>query len=193
MTREELKILLDAHTDSDFVDETLARRPWIFDTDAAYETWRQLVATELAVERQSIRIVGSGATGFSLSPLKPGRAFRMVSSSNASSSDIDVALIYPALFEEAWNTILMFDRQRRLGGTESSRSKTRLDVYWGLVGQYSLPQNTNPARQILTAISVARRQPPLRGYPVRCRVYKGRLLTADSKLVPKSRVRYGRF
>ena len=48
----------------------------------------------------------------------------------------------------------------------------RVDVYWGVVGQRSLPSNTGPARQVLTAVSVATRTPPIRGHIVRCRIYR---------------------
>jgi len=53
-----------------------------------------------------------------------------------------------------------------------TRSKIRIDIYWGLVGQQSLPRNTEPARMLLTAMSVAGRLPPLRGYRIRSRVYR---------------------
>ena len=120
----------------------------------------------------SVLIVGSAATGFSLSPLKPGRSFRQLPSASGQTSDIDVALVDTKLFSTAWDTIISLDRSGRLGVRGDAKSKIRLDVYWGLVGQYSVPHNTDAARRIRSAMTVAARVPPLRGYPVRCRVYR---------------------
>lgn len=173
MTKDELRNLIGRYADVEFVDqEIFARRPWIFAEDEAYSAWQASVATELALGPKSIRIVGSAATGFSLSPLKPGRPFRTAPDAFGRTSDIDIALIDPNLFAEAWNTIVSFDRVRGLGKMGEDLKKIRVDVYWGLVAQYSVPRNTNPARKFSTAIMVIGRRPPLRGYVVRCRVYR---------------------
>jgi hypothetical protein len=173
MTRDELRSLLNSQTDSEFVEhEILNRRPWIFDTDEAYRSWRVIVSSELGLGPDHVRIVGSAATGFSLSPLKPGRPFRQLPGVQGQTSDIDIALIDTNLFATAWDIIVSFDRARRLGLSEDARAKVRLDVYWGLVGQYSLPPNTDPARRVRTVRAAAGRMPPLRGYPIRCRVYR---------------------
>lgn len=172
MTVEELRSWLAARTDEECIDrEILGRRPWIFPADEPYNAWRNSVASVLNVSTDGIRIVGSAATGFSLSPLKPGRPFRpLPSTTNA--SDIDVALVAPLLFTEAWNVVVEFDRNRRLGSTEDGRAKIRLDIYAGLVAHYSIPVNTDPARTALAALAVAGRQPPLRGHQIRCRIYR---------------------
>ena len=146
--------------------------PWIFDADDRYDAWRRYVAAAIAVDPDAIRIVGSAAIGFSLSPWKPGRPFRRTSSLGTEASDIDIALIDPNLFSAAWDTIVRLDRERRLGGTDESRNSIRVDVYWGLVGQQRVPRNTEAARVLLTAMSVAGRLPPLRGYRIRSRVYR---------------------
>jgi hypothetical protein len=173
LTRDELKALLNERSDTDFVDrELLGRRPWIFDSDASFITWRGTIAAELGCPPDTVCIVGSAATGYSLSPLKPGRPFRPTSDPGAPSSDIDLALVDAGLFTAAWDVIVLHDRARRLGGSDDARSRTRLDMYWGVVGHRSVPVNTDPARRILTAISAVGRLPPLRGLPVRCRVYR---------------------
>jgi len=173
MTTEELAALLTAQTDIDF-DEThlLGRRPWIFDTDKTYDEWGVAVARALLVDPISVQIVGSAATGYSLSPLKPGRPFRPSGSSVASVSDIDIAVIDTDLFAVAWDTILRLDRTHRLRGSHDTRLKMRVDVYWGVIGQQSLPPGTDPARSLLRAMAVAGRAPPLRGYRVRSRLYR---------------------
>jgi len=172
MTEDQLRSLLNTQTDDEFVDRALlSGRPWIFSTDEIYHTWQQSVSAELALQPENVRIVGSAATGFSLSPLKPGRSFQSVTT-RGRASDIDVALIDQGLFADAWNLILVTDRRRLLGGTGEARSKIREDIYWGVVGQKSVPSNTIIARRLLTAMSAAGRLPPLRGYQIRCRVYR---------------------
>lgn len=173
MTIDELRVLLDAYSEAEFVDnQLLLRRPWIFETDDIYDTWRRSVAATLGIVSENVRIVGSAATGFSLSPLKPGRPFRRTSSLDRAPSDIDVAVIDPSLFDLSWNTIVLFDRRRSLGGTDEGRNRIRVNVYWGLVGQRDLPWNTEPARVLLQAMVTAQRSAPIRGHQVRGRIYR---------------------
>jgi len=173
MTVEELAALLASHTDAEFVDAQLPdRRPWIFNGDAQYEGWRSRVSDALGVQEQDLIIVGSAATGYSLSPLKPGRPFRHAVAPSGSASDIDIAIIDSDLFIMAWNEILRRDRMRTLGGTEDSRDKIRFDIYHGGIGQQTLPRNTEPARAVRSAMAIAGRSPPLRGYQLRSRVYR---------------------
>jgi len=175
MTREDLRLLLGVRADSDFVEhEILGRRPWIFAADEPYRRWRESVGSSLGLARESVWIVGSAATGYSLSPYKPGRPFRALGGpeeTTAETSDIDIAIVAPELFLLAWETILSFDRKRLLGGAEY-RGKIRLDVYWGLVGSKTIPRNTGPARSVMTAMAAAGRIPPIRGYPLTCRIYR---------------------
>ena len=76
------------------------------------------------------------------------------------------------LFTMTWDAVVLSDRGRRLGGTVEARDRIRLDVYWGLIANRSVPLNTDPARRILTVLSVAGRVPPVRGRTIRCRVYR---------------------
>ncbi len=173
MTVQELIARLDAQTEAEFIDlQLLGRRPWIFNADGPYDAWRTVVSQVLGMSADGIRIVGSAATGYSLSPLKPGRPFRESTALGEPPSDIDIALINPGLFTAAWNEILGRDRTRSLGGSDDSRDKIRFDIYHGLIAQQVLPRNTEPARTLLTAMSIAGRSPPLRGYRVRSRLYR---------------------
>lgn len=106
MTRAELRAALNSCGDGEFVDrEVLGRCPWIFETVETYRAWQASVASEVAVGSEDVCIVGSAATGYSLSPLKPGRAFRRLSASGEQTSDIDIALIAPNLFMVAWEAV----------------------------------------------------------------------------------------
>jgi hypothetical protein len=100
--------------------------------------WCGAIDAVLNIGANGIHIVGSAATGYSLSPLKPGRPFRKPGVSGPA-SDIDVALVNQGLFDHAWETILTHDRSRRLQMSYDARAKTRTDVYWGVVAQKSLP------------------------------------------------------
>jgi hypothetical protein len=174
MNTEELKNFIRGRKTDEFVDtEVLNRRPWIFATDAQHDQWCRSVAEALNVDPADIRIVGSAATGYSLSPYKAGRPFRNLAE-RGRTSDIDLAITSDDLFEDAWNTIVTRDRGRTLSMTGDQRDKMRTDVYWGLVAQKSLPGNTDSARRLLTALARATVVPPIRGYLVRCRIYRRR-------------------
>jgi hypothetical protein len=170
---EALTALLASRTDVEIVDSNLlSNRPWIFNDESAYHTWRSLVAKELKVPAENVWIVGSAALGYSLSPYKPGRPFQIGGGTQSVSSDIDIAFVDTELFTDAWNIIVQFDRTRALSSAEDTRTRIRTDVYWGLVSQHSLPTNTGPARRVLTAVGIAGRTRPLRGHQIRCRVYR---------------------
>jgi hypothetical protein len=155
MTREQLRDLLADTADLDFVCRNLlGRRPWIFDSDEKYHTWRETLASGLNLQTRNIVVVGSAATGFCLSPLKPGRPFRHLNNP-VGASDIDIAFIDDALFTQGWNIILSFDRTRQLRLVEDAREKLRVDIYWGLVANRSIPKNTDSSRFLLTALAVA--------------------------------------
>jgi hypothetical protein len=171
MTQEELRQLIQGRKNDEFVDtELLNRRPWIFADDAEHDRWRKSVADVLNASARHICIVGSAATGYSLSPLKAGRSFRDLTNSRA--SDIDLAIVNEPLFEEAWNTIVALDRRIALRLPAPERDKMRTDVYWGLVAQRALPGNTDTARRLLLATARAGIAPPIRGYQIRCRIYR---------------------
>jgi hypothetical protein len=175
MTKQELRDLLANRSDLDFVRrDVFGRRPWIFDSDESYNLWRETIASELRLDGNNILVVGSAATGFSLSPLKPGRPFRSLNDPSGGASDVDMVILNENLFTRAWDIIVSFDRGRRLGFGEDSRAKIRLDVYWGLVATWSIPENTDPARSVLTALSTAGRIPPIRGHMITCRLYRRR-------------------
>ncbi|MBZ4487416.1 hypothetical protein LQ938_01160 [Microbacterium sp. cx-55] len=78
----------------------LDRLPHVFASREQYTAWRTVLGRGLGVDPLCIVVVGSGAVGFSLSPReeKRFRAFH-------GESDIDVAIISPTHFEEAWRNI----------------------------------------------------------------------------------------
>ncbi|MDG4785459.1 hypothetical protein O7626_05845 [Micromonospora sp. WMMD1102] len=63
-----------------------------------YIKWRHLVASELGVDPMAVQLVGSARLGYSLNPRKNFRKFH-------ASSDLDIAVISPELFDRAWSEL----------------------------------------------------------------------------------------
>jgi predicted nucleotidyltransferase len=180
-----LKTIERASSLTEFVEKNLLSRvPWIFSEDeVAYREWRDAVAREAKVSADGIYIVGSAATGYSLSPLKPGRGFRVLAANRTSSSDVDVAVVDPLLFEGAWETIVRLDRIRGLGrplskGVESARidrDRMRLNVYWGTISQVYAVLGTTTSRILRSLKAATTRRAPFVGYEINVRIYRRRL------------------
>lgn len=97
MTKYEFKRMLKESAPDDFVAARIIEAlPHAFcDELDAFRIWRRRLAALLEVDPACLIVVGSGATGFSLNPGKNFQAF-------GPSSDIDVAVISPYHFENAW-------------------------------------------------------------------------------------------
>src|SRR6266403_2948499 len=113
-----LKAITNSSSLRDVVEvNILSGVPWIFQGDTVlFTAWRTAVAKEVGVAPEGIYLVGSAATGYSLNPTKAGENFRQ-SPSGASHqpSDLDIAIVAPNFFEQAWNSIIRFDRGGALG------------------------------------------------------------------------------
>jgi len=174
MQISELRSVLNSVSIERFVEtQILGIVPWIFEDDHnAYARWRNRIALEAGVEPNCLYVVGSAATGFSLSPQKAGRMFRTLSVSGADRSDIDVAVASEDLFLRAWNSILLIDRGSRPSGLQGFRGKIRENVYWGHISEKAIPRNTSPSRQIRSMKTACTRESPFLGYSVSLRVYR---------------------
>lgn len=73
----------------------LDRVPWLFFDRSQYIAWKAELAADLEVDPYMVIVVGSAATGYSLSPTKNFSAF-------GQRSDIDVAVVSQRHFDEAW-------------------------------------------------------------------------------------------
>lgn len=168
----------------EFVERNLLGRiPWIFEgREPDFDVWRVDVARTAGVAPEAVYVVGSAATGFSMSPYQPGRPFRRLGGEHRP-SDIDIAVVSPALFEASWDTFALEDAQRRLRRLLPYRSdvpqdeqlaRLRQSVYWGIIaGPHAsvCPAVAPYVRQILAA---ATRRAPCQGYPPRLRIYRRR-------------------
>ena len=172
-----------------FVEENLlARVPWIFQGDATlFNAWRAAVAREVHIAPENVFLVGSAATGFSLSPSKPGKDFRRaVSGASYRPSDLDIAIVDSAFFQEAWNTIVRFDRGGALGrflreaygykGYETSDDikQMRQNVYWGAISHVHATSGTAIAQIFRSLFAATTRIRPFFGHAPKARVYRRR-------------------
>lgn len=131
MTADSLKRDLVRLTPDAFVSlRILECHPSLFGGDElAYFDWRRRVGQGLGVDPSDIILVGSAATGFSLSPQKQFRPF-------GDRSDIDVAVVSHLHFEIAWDAL------RRVGAKKYDwprKAREALDdhrerlIYWGTI------------------------------------------------------------
>lgn len=183
MTPQELRDALEAVPSfvSFFEEHVVGRVPWIFGADQnLFSEWRRDAAAALGVGPEALFIVGSAATGFSLSPLKPARAFRRVVPDQpfAYASDIDIAVVDEELFTRAWDTVLQYDRRRLLykvfRGSLSSEGigKIRQDIYFGCVSDAHTIIGTPPAQRLRALVSLTSRTSPFLGHRARARLYR---------------------
>lgn len=88
----------------DLVNELLFEQvPHIFGGRwPAYRTWKLTLAKGIHVDPSEITIVGSAATGLSLSPGKNFKPFD-------AASDVDVAIVSDYYFSEAWHHLRSID------------------------------------------------------------------------------------
>ena len=127
-TVDQVKQMLLADQAEQVVDDfVLGGVPFAFkDSVRKLEAMRAHIATKLKVNRDSIDVIGSGKTGFSLAPDKAFQPFRM-------NSDIDVVVIDQELFDHVWLTLLRWNYPLR--HTEVSDKKwadrRRREIFWG--------------------------------------------------------------
>jgi hypothetical protein len=172
----------------DFVEASLLKRvPWIFQgNEALFISWRQTIAREASVNGDEVYLVGSAATGYSLSPDKPGRDFRPTGSTLMRPSDIDIAVVDSRLFESGWNTVLRFDGGGRLSRlireayqyewdrVSSDIQEMRRNVYWGSISHVYAFSGTQFARVLRLLFAATTRSKPFVGHPPKARIYRRR-------------------
>lgn len=175
MTATDLLNLLRSFSDEEFAfRHVLEPVPFIFGPSAAgFHTWREAVASFLQTEPASVFLVGSAATGYSLSPEKPARLFRPITvSAPERPSDIDLAIVAPEFFLRTWETLLTHDRRRTLRMRRDQIEKMRRYIYFGALFDYTVPANTDAARALRAAVSHTRGTLLMRGHRVTIKLYR---------------------
>src|ERR1051326_819228 len=184
-----IKAITASSSVRDFVEANiLSGIPWIFQGDTAlFTAWRTAVAKEVGVAPDAIYLVGSAATGYSLNPTKPGENFRKaLSGASPRPSDLDIAIVAPNFFEQAWNSIIRFDRGGALGrflreqygykGFETGDDirQMRQNVYWGAISYVHATSGADIARTFRYVFAATTRIRPLFGHQPKARIYRRR-------------------
>ncbi len=112
---DEVEVALRKLDASDFTSlHILDRVPAIFESRSQYASWRGVIGRGLDVDPLCLVVVGSTAVGVSLSPEKE-KLFKPFHDE----SDVDLAVISPRFFDEAWRSL------RSLGPLDILRTKSR--------------------------------------------------------------------
>ena len=176
MKREELLELLSSTDATRFVENRiLSGVPWIFSgKQSDYDDWRSEVAAAAGIGASSVFLVGSAATGYSLSPYKAGRPFRSLADDPKRPSDIDIAIVDSELFTSTWDQLVGRDRKRLLGMAYKERLTMHRNVYFGCIPESYSATGTKPAGRFRALAAAASRRRPFRGLRAGSRVYRRR-------------------
>lgn len=102
----------------------LDRLPFVFESKSQYLDWRDAFAEDIGIDGRDVALVGSAATGRSLSSKKRFGVFN-------SRSDLDIAVISRHHFEQAWEWFRRSDINLITGLDDVGRKKfqAHLDHY----------------------------------------------------------------
>jgi len=107
--------MLDESPDLLVTSLILERLPFKFESHVQYFRWREELSHGLYIDQRDILVIGTSATGRSLSPRKKFDVFRN------DRSDLDIAVVSQQAFETAWGWIRRADPVL-LGFDEETRS-----------------------------------------------------------------------
>jgi hypothetical protein len=169
MSRELLIQALKSKTPQAFIEHYLYDRiPNIFGGDRqSFINWRRTLSEKIEVDQACITIVGSAATGISLSPYKNFKAFD-------NRSDIDVAVVSPHHFSLGWRYLRM-NGLRRLRVDQRTRiawdEHVNKYIYWGTIATDKLLGVLPYGKAWLSATSALSLIDPTVGRDIKLRVY----------------------
>jgi len=135
-TSEEFVELLERTDLLQVVDNhVFAGVPFAFRDNADHYTLLiQHVTAGLSIPQDQITLVGSGRLGFSLAPGTYGRPF-------SAASDLDLVVVSPNLFDEAWIDLITWRRgyTRLPAWVRSWHQDHQRHVYYGRIWPHKLP------------------------------------------------------
>lgn len=152
-----------------FVENHLFDRiPAIFVADRGlYIEWKRKLGSLIDVDPACLAIVGSAATGISLSPHKSLKVFD-------ASSDVDVAVISAHHFNIAWRYLRM-NGGRRLRVDAKTRNAwdqhVNRYIYWGTIATDRLLGVLPFGKEWLAATTAMSLEAPSKGRSVNLRIY----------------------
>lgn len=136
-------------------EELINDNPWCFEENPqSFGELKHHLATELEVQPDEVRLVGSGQNGFSLAPSNNLRSFH-------DDSDLDFAVISRSLFDRYWRMFAHWGHPRRhkLPANEAKWFQQRADgIFWGWLEPHKLTppqylrhaQSLHPLRDLRT-------------------------------------------
>ncbi|MEJ1089772.1 hypothetical protein WDU99_15760 [Microbacterium sp. Mu-80] len=145
----------------------LDRLPHVFETREQYIAWKSVLGRSIDVDPLCIVVVGSGAVGFSLSPREEKRfhAFH-------DESDIDVAVISPTHFDEAWRNLraMRGDAAREL--RDHWRHHRTSLIFDGTIATDAVLSHLSFGPKWMAALGRMARVNPTRDRDVKARIYR---------------------
>ncbi|QFZ23824.1 hypothetical protein [Saccharothrix syringae] len=156
-------------TPEEFTNHHIVDRvPYIFSDRKQYVEWKSLLAADLDVDPYTIVIVGSSCLGYSISPTKLFNPFHQ-------RSDIDVAVISSAHFEQAWTWLRrpgvrdMFESKRWQHSFDDHRSRL---VFDGAIATDKILNRLPYGPQWARALHRAANREPTTRRTIKARIYK---------------------
>jgi hypothetical protein len=144
---DELRSATDERLRSDFIRKHITTGdPAVISRDTYFEL-RRRVSAEFAIHPSAVVLVGSCRLGFSLKPKGShnGPKLRFVAATAA--SDVDVAVVSQALFDEIWDAVFMTVYPKRDWPLDIGRPFTR-DLFNGWIDPTVLPNTPRFARAV---------------------------------------------
>jgi predicted nucleotidyltransferase len=147
----------------------LERVPFVFAEDFdAYLAWKHDLGDRLDVDPRAICLVGSAASGFSLSPQ---RAFQVF----GERSDIDVAVVSAQHFDMVWRWLRSLGAERyrlpQYVQAQIDDHRERL-VYWGAIATDKFLQYTPLGKAWVPALAEAAQRLPNAAHDVNVRLFR---------------------
>lgn len=127
-----------ADADAELLDLVLRSEltPFVFaGNDTAWAEFRNEIALGLGADPATIRVVGSGRLGFSLKPSNNLRGFQ-------DTSDIDVVVVNPNLFDDLWLRVLNAAYPRPPNQGDQAQRDRQRELYTGWLSPMALRFDT---------------------------------------------------
>jgi hypothetical protein len=161
LAREPLARLVSTHV--------LSGLPFVFaQRPEYYDLLLEGLERALGISRTALTVVGSARVGFSLSPDSFGEPF-------SEFSDIDVVVISPERFDDAWKRLLQWHypvRDMLRGIDRKETAVHQSDIYWGQLRPHRLRCLPDVAREWFDAFQRLSRIPVLSDRKVVGRLYR---------------------
>lgn len=145
------------------------RTPHIFGGDASTcRSWTAKLAHLLNVDATEVRMVGSAAVGFSLSPYKDFSEF-------SDASDVDIAVVSDYYFSEAWHFLRTIDltlAQVTWPQRAAIKEHQTRFIYWGCIAADKILPLLPFAQRWMAARALVSGSTPTDGRDVNFRIYK---------------------